>query len=137
MAEQTPLEQIREQRGPTSRPQALADDRRFVPGALYHWRRIHGLSQREAQARLGYSLESNTWALWESGRSAPPYKTLLRIISATGLGYWVDTEGRAQMDPEEVLEADRRTVEELRAKRRGSRIQRARRRHQDDDAPEA
>lgn len=71
-------------------PKAHARDRRYVPGALRHWRRVHGISMRDAQARIGYSTTSTAWSHWENEFAAPSYETLLRIIAATGLGYWVD-----------------------------------------------
>src|SRR4051812_12015745 len=37
------------------RPPTSPDDRRYVPAALKHWRTVHGLSQAQAQARIGYS----------------------------------------------------------------------------------
>lgn len=89
-----------------SRPVASADDRRFVPGVLRHWRRVHGLNPREAQARIGYSARSSSWRHWESGFAAPPYRALLKIIASTGLGYWVDHDHRAGLDADLRLEAD-------------------------------
>lgn len=90
----------------TSKPVASADDRRFVPGVLRHWRRVHGLSTREAQARIGYSTRSSSWRHWESGFVVPPYRALLKIIASTGLGYWVDHDHRAGLDADLRLEAD-------------------------------
>jgi transcriptional regulator with XRE-family HTH domain len=123
-----PLDRIEASARATPRPQASVDDRQFVPGALAHWRRVHGLSQREAQTRVGYSSESNTWARWEAGTMAPPYRVLLRVLAATGLGYWVDTDGRLEMDPEERLAHDQHRIEELRATRRAATVDGARQR---------
>jgi transcriptional regulator with XRE-family HTH domain len=89
------------------RPRTSVEDRLYAPAALEHWRKVHGLSQREAQARIGYSERSCSWAHWESGFVIPPYGTLLRIMAATGLGYWVDSENRAGGDPALRLDADR------------------------------
>lgn len=89
------------------RPKADPDDRRYVPGVLKHFRRVHGLTQREAGARIGYSPKSSNWRNWESGFSAPPYRTLLKIIGSVGLGYWVDHDHRAGMDGDVRLEVDR------------------------------
>jgi hypothetical protein len=41
------------------------------------------------------SPRSCSWNHWESGFVAPPYRTLLAILAATGLGYWVDDERAA------------------------------------------
>jgi hypothetical protein len=46
---------------------------------------VHGLSDIEAQVRLGYSPKSSTWRDWEAGRSAPSYDTLLDIVASTGM----------------------------------------------------
>ncbi len=48
---------------------------------------MHGLSPGKALARIGYAKRSQSWSNWESGYTAPPYETLLRIIAATGLGH--------------------------------------------------
>jgi len=77
------------------RPKIMLEDRGFVPAALRHWRQVHNLTARQAQARIGYSPRSCSWSHWESGFVAPPYRTLLAIIAATGLGYWVDDERAA------------------------------------------
>ena len=89
---------------PRQRPQSDVSDREFVPAALRHWRQIHGLTTRQAQARIGYSAASCSWRHWEEGVYVPPYRTLLLIIAATGLGYWVDQEQR-HADPAVDLEA--------------------------------
>jgi transcriptional regulator with XRE-family HTH domain len=89
------------------RPQTSPSDRDYVPAALKHWRTIHGLSYREAQERIGYSGSSSSWSHWENGFVAPPYLTLLKIISVTGLGFWVDPENRMGIDPSLRLDADR------------------------------
>ena len=73
-----------------SRPVAKVEDRQYVPGALAHWRRVHGLSQADALVRIGYSPNSSTWRQWEDGVNAPPYRALLTIIAFTGLGYWTE-----------------------------------------------
>ena len=73
-------------------PKSSVEDRRYVPGAIRHWRKVHGLSVRDAQARIGYSPTSTNWEHWERGFTCPPYEALLRIIAATGLGYWVDED---------------------------------------------
>jgi len=80
---QRPEERKRRKR--VNRPQASADDRRFVPGALRQWRMVHGLSTVEAQVRIGLSPKSSTWRDWEDERNAPPYKVLLQILAATGM----------------------------------------------------
>jgi len=67
------------------RPVASIEDRRLVPGALKHFRKVHGLTQRQACARIGYSARANTWAHWESGLYSPPYNILLRIIASAGM----------------------------------------------------
>lgn len=73
------------------RPVAKVEDRQYVPGALRHWRMVHGgVSMHEAQARIGYSPKSSTWQQWEDGIVAPPYLALLKILAATGLGYWTE-----------------------------------------------
>jgi transcriptional regulator with XRE-family HTH domain len=89
------------------RPQASADDRRYVPGALRHWRIVHGLSLRAAQARIGYSQTSCSWSHWESGTIAPPYATLLRILAASGMRYTGESDNRQSLDPNLRLDADR------------------------------
>jgi hypothetical protein len=86
------------------RPITRRDDRRHIPAVLKQWRRVHGLTQHEAQVRVGYSDKSNMWALWESGRFAPPYEALLRIIAATGIGHWTDRERLSEIDPTLRLE---------------------------------
>lgn len=99
-------------------PKSTVEDRRYVPGALRHWRKVHGLSPGEALARIGYAKRSRTWANWEVGRSAPPYETLLRIIAATGLGHWVDEEGNADVDPDIRLDVLRDAQSRRNRKRR-------------------
>jgi DNA-binding transcriptional regulator YiaG len=91
-------------RGVNKRPVAKYEDRRYIPAALRQWRRVHGLSASEAQARIGYSEKGNMWRLWEMGRYAPPYEALLRILAATGIGHWVDAERLAEVDPTLRLE---------------------------------
>jgi hypothetical protein len=46
---------------------------------------VHGLSDIEAQVRIGYSPKSSTWRDWESERTAPSYDALLLIIASTGM----------------------------------------------------
>lgn len=103
------------------RPVSSPEDRKWVPGVLRHWRDMHRLSQREAQARIGYSPTSNSWRNWESGFVVPSYSTLLRIIAATGLGYLQaapDRTGSADVAPELLLEATHaRHTREVRARR--------------------
>ena len=77
------------------RPQFSVEDRDYVPGALKHWRTVHGLTQRQAQERIGYSVNAKSWGHWEQGFVAPPYRTLLAIIASTGLGYWTDRDNAA------------------------------------------
>lgn len=79
-----------------SRPVARPEDRQYVPGALAHWRQVHGLSKQDAQARIGYSPNSSTWQQWEDGVVAPPYLALLKMIGATGLGYWTEHGSQAE-----------------------------------------
>ena len=90
--------------GPRGRAKSMLEDRELVPAAMRHWRKVHGLSIRQAQARIGYSVNSCSWRHWEDGHVAPPYRTLLLIIAATGLGYWID-EGPTLGDPGLDLEA--------------------------------
>lgn len=71
-------------------PLSFPEDRKYIPGALRHWRKVHGLTMKQAQSKIGYSPNSSSWSHWEFGFDAPPYQTLLRIIAATGLGHWVD-----------------------------------------------
>lgn len=99
-------------------PRSSVEDRRFVPGALRHWRRVHGLSTQEAQARIGYSTRSCSWRHWEEGARCPPYETLLRIIAATGLGYWVDEDGDGGIDPSIRLDVLRSAEAERKRRRR-------------------
>jgi hypothetical protein len=86
------------------KPRATVEDRRWVPGVLRHWRRVHDLSPAQALARIGYSSKSSTWRHWEAGFVAPPYEALLLIIAATGLGHWIDQERRAEIPPQMLLE---------------------------------
>lgn len=101
------------------RPVARAEDRRYVAGALRHWRKIHGLNRSEAASRIGYSPTSNVWQRWEQGATAPSYEALLRIISATGLGFLQGMDRRSELDPNVRLELDRREAEKH--KRQGPR----------------
>lgn len=80
------------------RPRASSADREWVPHALKHWRRVHGLSGEQAARRIGFQ-GATTWASWERGRTVPSYETLLRILAMTGLGHWTDDEHRALHDP--------------------------------------
>jgi hypothetical protein len=84
--------------GPSA-PASKAADRQYVPATLKHWRNIHGLTQKQATARIGLSLRSNAWSLWESGQRAPTYENLLKIIAASGLGHWVDAARDLDVDP--------------------------------------
>jgi hypothetical protein len=88
------------------RPEALLDDRRLAPGVLKHWRRVHGLTQRQAQERIGYSATGHTWARWESGLTCPPFRALLKIIAATGLGFWTDPDNSLGVDGDLRLEME-------------------------------
>jgi hypothetical protein len=84
------------------------DDRQYVPGVLRHFRRVHGLSQIQAQVRIGYSATSSSWRNWESGFVVPPYRVLLAIIASTGLGYLEQTSdprGVADVEGNRLLEA--------------------------------
>ena len=101
-----------------TRPVAQAEDRHYVPAALEHYRRVHGLSPSQAQARIGYAPRSSIWRQWESGVVAPPYLALLKIIAATGLGYW---EPPGAADPEHRLES---LATEASARRRARRDKR-------------
>lgn len=103
-------------------PQSSVEDRRYVPGALRHWRKVHGLSIRDAQGRIGYSQRSCSWRHWEEGARCPSYETLLRIIAATGLGYWVDEEGNGEVDPDLRLDILRSAEAERRRRSREKRI---------------
>lgn len=109
-----------------SKPTSNPDDRAYVPGALRHWRRVHDLTPAQAQQRVGYSPKSPTWRNWEAGYVCPPYLTLLRIIAATGLGYWTDhglpTHG---VDGSVALEAVNHAFREERRARRGRRREKA------------
>lgn len=107
-----------------TRPTAKPEDRQYVAGALRHWRRVHGLSYREAQARIGYSPRSCSWRHWEDGFVTPPYQTLLRIIAATGLGYWQDP--RPQVAGELTLEATAAAWQSEIRRRRARRLARQR-----------
>jgi transcriptional regulator with XRE-family HTH domain len=108
-----------------SKPQSSVDDRRFVPGALRHWRQIHGLSLSEAQHRIGYSSKSTAWTHWENGYSAPPYRTLLYIIIATGLGHAIDEDPRRrEMDPSLLLDYGRQKHLERQREQRRRRAER-------------
>jgi transcriptional regulator with XRE-family HTH domain len=101
------------------RPQMDVSDRQYVPAALRHWRQVHNLTQRQAQVRIGYSASAKSWSHWEQGFVAPPYRTLLAILAATGLGYWVDEEAAAGLGD---LRLDaRRAAHQQRAGRRRSR----------------
>lgn len=82
-------------RKPMSRP----EDRQYVANSIRHWRKTHDLTVEQASARIGYGITGNAWRTWEKGTAAPPYETLLRIIAATGLGYWVDHDRRRDVDP--------------------------------------
>jgi transcriptional regulator with XRE-family HTH domain len=96
-------------------PRSSRSDRDYIPAALRNWRKAHGLSQKQAQARIGMSSKTNSWGLWESGLTAPTYKNLLKIIATTGLGHWLDEERRRDMDPTIRFEAD--VVAERKARR--------------------
>jgi hypothetical protein len=90
------------------RPQSKVEDRKYVAGALRHWRLIHDLAPAQAQARIGYSPRSTSWSHWESGYVVPPYETLLRIIAATGLGLAADLDDRRRdIEPSMLLEYQR------------------------------
>jgi hypothetical protein len=100
------------------RPVATAEDRQYVPGALRHWRQVHGINTREAQTRIGYSPRSSSWRHWEDGFVAPPYQTLLRIIAATGLSLRAAHDDLADVAPDLRLEATRtRHMETMRRRR--------------------
>jgi hypothetical protein len=105
-------------------PQSDPEDRLYVPAALTHFRRVHGLTCAEASERVGYAENGRSWQLWESGRVAPPYGTLLRIIAATGLGHWHD-ESHAALGPDIRLDA-MRAQERQRGRLRRARRPRAR-----------
>jgi hypothetical protein len=53
------------------------------------------------------SPKSSSWNHWERGFVSPPYHALLRIIAATGLGYWNDEDGPLQGIIEGRLKAAR------------------------------
>ena len=99
-------------------PRSSRSDRDYIPAALRNWRSAHGLSQRQAQARIGMSSKTNSWGLWESGATAPTYKNLLKIIAATGLGHWLDEERRNDMDATIRFEADVKAEKKARRERR-------------------
>ena len=99
---------------PQRRPRSSGEDRQFVGGALRHWRTVHGLSQRQAQQRIGYAASAQTWHMWETNISAPPYRALLKIISATGLGHVDDTRRDADLELDALAT---KTRERLRARR--------------------
>jgi transcriptional regulator with XRE-family HTH domain len=88
------------------RPRSTASDHRWVPGALAHWRRVHGITAEQAATRTG-AADGHQWSLWERGEVTPTYMDLLRIVAATGLGYWIDADARASLDAQERLEVDR------------------------------
>ena len=102
---------------PVKKPQSAASDRQYVAGALKHWRAINRLTVREASARVGYSPTSSSWSSWERGVSAPPYRVLLRILAATGLGSWIDADLARSGDPDVVLEELRQREDEDRLAR--------------------
>jgi DNA-binding transcriptional regulator YiaG len=108
-----------------SRPVAKVEDRQFVPGALRHFRMVHGLSMPEAQARIGYSPTSSTWRQWEDGVVAPPYLALLKIISVIGLGYWTEhglpQEGTTADARLALLNTQHRQLRAARRRRRAAR----------------
>lgn len=110
---------------PHRSPVSVPDDRLYVAGAVRHWRTVHGLSARQAQARIGLAMASGTWRTWETSFAAPPYRTLLKILAATGLGYWVDQEQRANGDPTLEFEALRARERQDRQARRERAAQRA------------
>lgn len=83
---------------------AQVEDRAYVAGALRHWRRVHGLTQRQAAERIGYSPTAASWRHWEQGFVAPPYRVLLLIIASSGLGYWVDKDNMANVEGDLRLE---------------------------------
>ena len=101
---------------PQRRPWANGQDRAYVGAALRRWRLVHGLSQRQAQARIGYAVSSQTWHMWETNVAAPPYRALLLIIAATGFGHVADDLRRPTTDTElERMASDHREL--LRARR--------------------
>lgn len=104
--------------GPRGSAKSSPDDRLLVPAALEHWRQVNGgLSTRQAQARVGYSTRSCSWRHWESGVYAPPYRTLVLIIAATGVGHWVDHALPAHGSPLDDLEAANAQSRARRARR--------------------
>lgn len=108
---------------PQRKPRSSPDDRQYVAGALRKWRRVHGLSQRQAQLRIGLSASAQTWHMYETGISCPPYRTLLKIIAATGLGHEDPDALRRRADLElDMLATD--TRERLAAQRRDRRERR-------------
>jgi hypothetical protein len=110
---------------PKRRPRSSGEDRQYVAGALLHWRTVHKLTQRQAQVRIGLKMTSQTWHMYESNVSCPPYRTLLMIIAATGLGHIADDGHRSAGDELDALAADTRArLEALRLERAERREQR-------------
>ncbi len=105
--------------GPRGAARSKPEDKLLVPAALKHWRLINGgLTTRQAQARIGYSTTSCSWRHWESGVYAPPYRTLVLIVAATGVGHWVDHGLPAHGSPVADLEAAGAEHQALRRRRR-------------------
>jgi transcriptional regulator with XRE-family HTH domain len=99
------------------RPVSEVSDRQHVPGALRHFRTVHGLTRAEALTRIGYSPRSSAWKQWEEGVNAPPYLALLKIIAISGLGYWTEhgmpqdgTTGDARLSLLTTAHRDRQRV---------------------------
>lgn len=102
---------------PQKRPRSDPSDRLLVGGALRAWRLALGLSQRQAQLRIGYSASSQTWHNWEAGIVCPPYRALLLILAASGFGHVADQVRQADADLElDMLATD--TRDRLLAERR-------------------
>lgn len=111
---------------PRSRPESATEDREFVPGAVRHWRMVHGLTQAEALRRIGHSPRAGSWSAWEAGTKAPPYRVLLLMLAATGLGHWIDHDARSSLgDPlSDLRHASGQVVQAHRARRAESQARR-------------
>lgn len=94
---------------PQRRPRSHPSDRALVGGALRAWRTALGLTQRQAQQRIGYSASSMTWHNWENGITCPPFRALLLILAASGFGHVADDVRQADADLElDMLAVDTR-----------------------------
>lgn len=98
------------------RPVSDASDRDLVGPVLRHWRTTHGLTLPQAQMRIGLAPSSQTWWRWETGRSAPSYRMLLRVLAVTGMRAFAD-DALVELPPELRMQAERAQARERMAKR--------------------